>query len=86
MVTTVTVNALYPSASLKAGEVLEYVGPGHNHLNVCVRRPGEKRLRYPARKWLDGLTEPEVSSPPTRKPEPQRCPVCGRETPEMEDK
>ena len=38
-------------------------------------KPG-KKCWVPV-KWLDGLTEPEVSSSRAEKLEPRRCPTCG---------
>lgn len=53
---TVTVNDNACGAwTVRVGTELELVGPGHNHLHVLVRRPGERRtFGFPVR-WLDGL-------------------------------
>jgi hypothetical protein len=49
-----TINDNAPS-SLTVGEQLEYLGPGHNFLNVEVRRPGSRKSLFLAKRWLTGL-------------------------------
>ena len=61
------------------GQSVEVVGPGSNPLHVICRHPGERRTFGIPTSWLDGLTEPEVSSSQAEKLEPRRCPTCGQE-------
>jgi hypothetical protein len=50
--TTLTLNDQAP-LSYPPGTAVEYIGPGHNVLNVEVRIPGARHSLFLSPKWLD---------------------------------